>query len=127
MKRIESQKLDVSKYVGTKVFIAKAEIISSKFGEALKVEGSPVDLKDGDTLPVGKSLVPSILLPLAKDVETEELCVIIDGKTDKFLKSKKVDIVKDIPSGLKVGDEVKALLGKDCVCQKSTQGYLELV
>lgn len=124
MKRVEMERIDCKKYVGTKAQIVTAEVTKVKFGTVIKVQTNPIELKDGDKLPDGKHLSGSIMLGLQ---ETDDgLAIGIDSKADKWLKSHGVDVVKDIPDGLKEGDQCKALLGKDVVLQVNSGGFLEI-
>lgn len=124
MKRIETPKLDVTKYVGTKAEIVSAEVINSKFGAVIKVETNPIKLIDGDKLPEGKLLTGSTVLGLIE--RNGKFVIGIDSKADKFLQGHNVNIEKDISDDLKVGDRIKVLDGKPVVLQKNNNGFLEI-
>ncbi len=124
MKRVELLKIDVDKYVNDKAQIVSAEVVKLKFGTVIKVLTNPLELKGDDKLPEGRHLTGSILLGL---VDSDEgLAIGIDGKSEKWLIAHGVDVTKDIPDDLKIGDQCKALLGKDVVVQKNTGGFLEI-
>ena len=44
-------KFDNTKYIGTRVKIASAEVINTEFGLALKITSAPIPLQAGDSLP----------------------------------------------------------------------------
>lgn len=123
MKKIEMEKLDVSKYVGTKAQIVKAEVIETKYGKCLKVETNPIPLTDGDKLPDGKIFRASILLSFAE--KDGEIFIGTDSKLDKFCKEHKISTA-DIPDDVKVGDLIKCFDGVKVICQKSKTGFLEI-
>ena len=125
MKREEMKKFDVTKYVGTKATIVSAEVIATKYGEAIKCQTNPIDLKDGDKLPDGKLLSASILLGLQKN-DDGELFIGIGSKIDKWLEGKGINVEKDFPESVKVGSRIANLEGLEVVCQKNENGFLEI-
>lgn len=125
MKRIETPKFDITKYVGTKTQIAKAEIIKSKFGYAIKVESMPIKLIGGDRLPDGKILRASIILGFVLNNEDGSWCIGKDSNLDNFLTGHKID-ASSIPDNIKSGELIRAFEGLPVVCQKSKTGYLEI-
>lgn len=124
-KRIESEKLDVTKYVGTKADIVVAEVKEGKYGAVMFLQTNPIDLKEEDKLPDDKFLTASIMLGLVKDKEGN-LGIATDSKADIFCKAQGVDVEKDLPDKLEVGTVLKVFLGKTIVCQKNANDFLEI-
>lgn len=123
MKREKMPKLDVTKYVGDKGNIIDARYVNTKHGEAIKVTGEVVQLKDGDTLPEGKTLEPSRIFGLSKN-EMGEIVIAEDGILDKFLSEKGIK-TDDMPE-FELNKEIEVLLGKPYVIQKNDKGYLTI-
>lgn len=123
MKKIEMPRIDVTKYVGTKATIVKAEIKDGKFGKHILVETNPIPFQDGDSLPNDKQLRGSIILGLVE--KDGELFIGKDSKADKFCKNHKIDIEK-IPSEMVDGQLIKEFEGKTVVLQKTETGFLTI-
>lgn len=126
MKTIKTEKLDVTKYVGTKADIVVSEIRNSKFGLVLFLQTNPIELKGDDKLPEGKLLSASIMLGFVEDKDGN-LAIGENTKLDKFLKAKDIDSENDIPDSIEEGTVVKKFLGMEVTCQKNDNGFLEIV
>ena len=125
MKRMETEKIDGDKYLGDDITIVSAEIITAEYGPCLKVESGVIPFKDGDTLPEDKKLTASVMLGL-KEEDDGTLYVPIDGKADKWLKKHKVNVEKDIPDDIKVGDRIKKIEGMKGKVTVNSKGFLDI-
>jgi len=125
MPRKETKKLDVTKYVGTKTKIEKASVEMSKYGRVLKIESEPIPLKDGDKLPKDAKLTASVILGIVCDADNNYY-IGIDTRADKWLLSHGLTENDINVISLNVGDVVKQLIGKEVVCQKNENGFLEI-
>lgn len=97
--QIELPKLDVSKYIGTKVKIATAETHEGAYGYFVKIETDPVDTierKDQDDI----VLTPSTIFSLQQDADGK-IGWGEDTKLGKYLKKMGVAHFKEL-----VGKEV---------------------
>lgn len=121
MKTEKGKSIDAVKYVGDKTKIESARIEKMKHGEVVKIVSEEVPFKAEDSLPEDKKLHASAIFGLQRN-EAEELIIIQDGKFDKFLKAKQIEITETY----EVGDNIKELLGVECVIQKNADGFLEL-
>lgn len=126
MERRETEKIDVSVYVGVKADIVIAEVRQMQFGKVIYLETGPIKQVDGHRLRDNKNLTATKILGLMEDNESGRLYIGIDTKADKFLKAKGIDIEKDIPSDINVGDRIKALELKKVTLQKNDNGFLEI-
>ena len=71
-------------------------------------------------------MTASKILGFAKDRKTGEAYIGIDGKMDKWLIEKGVkekDIAHLTPA---MNEQIPALVGKVCICQRNSKGFLEL-
>jgi len=124
MKKQEMEKFDVTKYVGTKTQIAKAEVKRTKFGLAIVVETMPLTLIDGDTMPEGKILRASTMLSIIENPDGTQ-AIGNGSKADNFLKAHKISAEK-IPETLNEGDLIKAFDNVFVICQKNDKGFLTI-
>jgi len=125
MPRKETEKLDVTKYVGTKTKIEKASVEMSKYGRVLKIESKPIPFKDGDKLPKDAKLTASVILGIMSDADNNYY-IGVDTRADKWLLSHGLTENDINVISLNVGDVVKQLIGKEVVCQKNENGFLEI-
>lgn len=116
MEERETPHLDVTKYVGTKTTIVKAEVKQGKFGKFIMLETAPIDLIDGDKLPTGIYLRGTKILGLFED--DKGIFIGKESKTSTWLRENKVKIA-DIPDDLEVGDLIKCLEGIKVTVQKN--------
>lgn len=126
MQQKEMPRLDVTKYIGKDVHIAKAIIETTDYGKCVKVTSDIIPLENGDKLPDGKYLTAGAMLSFGFDKETKKYFIGIGSKLQKFLIAHQIDpitIPEDIPDGM----ELISFFGKKCKCQKNEKGYLELV
>ena len=125
MKTEKLKTIDVLKYVGTKTKIALAEVIDAKHGLCLQVTSEDIPFKEGDSLPEGKCLRASKIIGFSKNSD-DEYVIPLDGKGDKWLKSKGVTEADKEGLEAEKGKTLLALQGVECVVQ-ANGNFLELI
>lgn len=123
MERKETEKIDVTKYVGTQTEIVLAQYKTLKYGKVIFLQTAVIPLKDGDKLPNDSELTATKILSLFEDKDGNAF-IGIDSKTDKFLKVKKINVenLPEFEDGLKI-PEIERI---KVICQKNESGFLEI-